>query len=230
MLGLVVALRSEGRALFGGSGWSVEEGRTSFRAGLADGTGLLCVQSGPGLENAFLASRWLVSGGATALAVLGVSGGLDPSLSAGDLVVAETVLEERGRGEIVSWRADPRDADLLRDFLRREGIPARRGAVVTVRRPVRTPGEKRALRERSGALAVDMESAAVARAAAEARLPFLSLRAVCDPADRAVPSDLHASLADDGSLRLSLLARKLLMRPFLISDALRLGREFATAL
>ncbi len=47
--------------------------------------------------------------------------------------------------------------------------------------------EKRRLRQRTGAAAVDLESGAVARVAAMHSMPFAVLRAICDPAESALP-------------------------------------------
>jgi len=59
---------------------------------------------------------------------------------------------------------------------------------------------KRALRERTGAAAVDIESGAVARTAAAHGIPFAVLRAICDPADRALPPAAQVALDPGGEI------------------------------
>ncbi len=229
LLGLVVALAAEGRALLGSFGWIRAGGLTIRRTGLPDGTDRLCARSGVGADRALSAARWLAAEGVTALAVVGVSGGLDPRLRPGDLVVADAVLESADAPG-GSWAADPDRAGLLDRALAAEGLTVRRGAVISASGPVPSPEAKGALRARCAALAVDMESAAVARVAAEGKLPLVVLRAVCDSADQSVPEDFLASLDDDGTVRPSVLLRRLAGRPALVGDLVRMERGFSAAL
>jgi len=229
-LGLVVALAAEGRALLGTRGWLRAGGRRIRRTRLPDGTRLLCARSGVGAERALSAARWLVDEGVTALAVIGVSGGLDPSLESGDLVVAETVLEY-GRGAAGrEWSTDAGRAALLYATLAAEGLPVSRGAVIVASRAILTTEGKGPLHGRFGALAVDMESAGVARAASERKLPLVVLRAVCDTADQSVPPDLLDVVGDGGGVLPSVLVRRLAHRPSLALDLLRMERAFSAAL
>ena len=64
-----------------------------------------------------------------------------------------------------------------------------------------TPGAKAGLRARTGAGAVDMESAAILRRAAAAGIPALVVRAVSDTADEAVPAALGRLVTPDGRAR-----------------------------
>lgn len=229
-LGLVVALAAEGRALLGPFGWIRDRGRRILRRRLPDGTGLLCARSGVGAERALSAARWLIDEGVTALAVMGVSGGLDPALGSGDLVVAETVFEYGGTASGDAWNTDAGRAGLLYATLAAEGLPVRRGAVIAATRAVLTAEGKGPLHDRSGALAVDMESAAVARAASERGLPLVVLRAVCDTADQSVPRELLDCLDGGGCVLPSVLFRNLARRPSLARDLVRTGRAFSAAL
>lgn len=230
LLGLVIALPGEAKALLGTGRWTRIAGRRVRRFRLPDGTGIACALSGAGTGNALSAARWLGGpGGATALAVLGVSGGLDPSLRAGDLVLPSSVVEDGGEGYAV-WSADPASIEGARASLAAEGLPVRVGAIVTSSQARLTPEGKRSLFRNRRALAVDMESAAVARAAGESGLPFFCLRAVCDAADRTVPRELLECLDEDGRARPLFLLRALGRRPSLAFDLARTGVEFAAAL
>ena len=186
--------------------------------------------SGVGAEKALSAARWLVDEGAAALAVLGVSGGLDPALKAGDLVVAETVLENGRAGRSGSWNTDAAGADLLYTALSAEGLPVKRGAVMSADRAALSTERKIALYRKSGALAVDMESAAVARVASEKGLPLIVLRAVCDTADRSVPRDLFELLGESGEVRPLRLLLRIARRPALVVDLARTGRAYSAAI
>ncbi len=93
-----------------------------------------------------------------ALVVAGVAGGLDPTLRPGDVVVATEVRD--GHGRIVQRAASPLVAEL-----RRMGLRVRTGPIVSSDRIVRGHAARARLAT-TGAIAVDMESAAIVRAAA----------------------------------------------------------------
>jgi 4-hydroxy-3-methylbut-2-en-1-yl diphosphate reductase len=107
--------------------------------------------------------------GAPAVAVVGFGGGLDEDLTAGEVVVASEV-----RGSLGS-RPVPGSA-VLAGALRRAGVPARCGPVLSVDHLV-GPAEARRL-SGDGTLAVDMESRWLVEAAAGR--PLAVLRAVVD--------------------------------------------------
>lgn len=94
----------------------------------------------------------------------GFCGALTPSLRVGDVIVGEQVIHENtGR----AFDADP---------LLLAAAEGRRGTIVSAEGIARTPADRAALH----GLAVDLESAALARAAHDAEIPFLAIRAVSD--------------------------------------------------
>lgn len=92
-----------------------------------------------------------------AVVVAGVAGGLDPSLRPGDVIVANEVRDAHGR--TVVRAGGPLAADL-----RRMGLRVRVGPIVSSDHLVNSVVERDRLAA-TGALAVDMESAPVVRAA-----------------------------------------------------------------
>jgi adenosylhomocysteine nucleosidase len=90
--------------------------------------------------------------------------------------------------------------------------------------------DKRSLHETSGAYAVDMESAAVARVAASNALPFLVIRSVADPARLDFPPALLKALNPRGDVRMGALLAGLLQRPRAIPELMTLGRHFGSAM
>lgn len=92
-----------------------------------------------------------------------------------------------------------------------------------------TLGEKRAAFAASGALAVDLESGAVARVAARHGLPFAVLRAVCDPAGRALPPAALAALDSQGAIGAWRVLASVLAHPGQIAALLALAGDAARA-
>jgi adenosylhomocysteine nucleosidase len=229
-LGLVVAMPLEAWTLLGCSRWRDSGGRLCQHLLIEEDTYLLSVRSGPGMANALSASRWLVRAGVTALAGIGVSGGLDPNLRTGDVIVAETVLEETHPKRELSWKPPPLSLRWAEELLAAQEIRIHQGAIITTPEAVTSPVRKRSLFDRTGASAVDMESASVARAAAEAGLPFFVMRTICDTADRFVSPDFVDCLDREGMVRLPALVKNAWQNPSLLFELARVGREFATAL
>jgi adenosylhomocysteine nucleosidase len=90
--------------------------------------------------------------------------------------------------------------------------------------------DKHALAARSGAAAADMESAGIAKAAHEARIPFLCVRAVADGAQLTVPAELLRTVNADGSFDFIPGAVKLALSPWHWVSAVCLGLAFNTAM
>jgi adenosylhomocysteine nucleosidase len=86
------------------------------------------------------------------------------------------------------------------------------GPILSIERVAQTAGEKRKLRA-TGAIAVEMEAAAVARAAAERGLPFYCVRAVTDLASETMANDFNRALRSDGHLDTISILRGALCRP-----------------
>jgi 4-hydroxy-3-methylbut-2-en-1-yl diphosphate reductase len=107
--------------------------------------------------------------------VLGFCGGLDAHSVPGEVVVAEQVLTAADEHDAVGPVACA-DADALAAAVRRSGLAARTGTIVSVSRIAL--GERRAELLAGGALAVDMESAWLAAGAAGR--PFAVVRVVLD--------------------------------------------------
>ncbi len=138
----------------------------------------------------------------------GICGGLDPTLRRGDIVLGTEVVSG---GESV-----PADADLTRALERRlndGGERAIRGKVAAADAPVLTAVEKSALRNATGAVAVDMESLAAGRFAKARCAPFAILRAVSDPAVRDLPPLVLAVVDPAGGVNLGAVIGKLIRSP-----------------
>ncbi len=163
-------------------------------------------------------AQQMVDSGATGLVSFGVGGGLDPSLPPGSLVVATMVITPEGE----ELRTDTGWRNHIAEMTPR---PLTIAGIVGSDHAVTSPQAKSDLFAATGAVAVDMESHAVARVALKAGLPFLALRAIADPAHRAVPVSAMGGLSPDGHTRALAVMGNLLLRPWELPDVVRLARD-----
>lgn len=154
-----------------------------------------------------------------AILSLGIAGGLDPALRPGALVVARDVIAEARWPAHEGWSAAIAAA-----------CGATRADIAGSDRVIATAAEKAALRATTGAAAVDMESAVVARMFAPMGVPFAVLRAVADTADEALPPAAADGLDEAGNPAPWRVLRALLRRPQDLPGVIRLARRSRTAL
>jgi adenosylhomocysteine nucleosidase len=175
------------------------------------------VEIGGGTEaGAALAAARLLDTGASGLVSFGLAGGLDPALKPGDLLVPAKVLTESG-----SFCAAP---GLAEHFGGMGGSGIWGGSRVAA-----TIGDKKGLFLRSGAVAIDLESGAVARAAHGRGVPFVAVRAICDPADRDLPSAALVALGSTGGIGLLRVMAEVLRHPGQVPALLNLAFDAAKA-
>jgi adenosylhomocysteine nucleosidase len=219
-IGIVSALAAEARTL-----GPADPRGTGLRQ-LSDGA-LLAV-SGIGASAAAAAARRLVLAGATALASYGMAGGLDPTLVCGAVLLPQDVAACDGSGAAGATVSltSPQWRQRLRAALPASCI-AGEGTLLTCEQPLGRDA-KAAAWHRSGAAAVDMESAAVGQVAAQARLPFIALRVIVDTAADELPAAVIAAGAG-GRLRLGRLLGGLLRAPEDIGALIRLSARYRIA-
>ena len=119
---------------------------------------------------------------------IGYAGALDPSLEVGELVVADQVVHYE------TLKSFSLDEELISTM-----PETRRGTLLTVDEMVATPPAKKALREKYSAVAVDMETSALAEEAQSRHLPFASVRAITDTANQELIDCSHL-VAEDGDV------------------------------
>lgn len=216
VVGIVCALQAEARHL------GPARRRTESLAALADGT--LLYVSGMGGEAAALAAGTLIDQGATALVSWGMAGGLDPACSSGTLCLPTEIGSLDGPAIETSrpWRERLSVA-----------VGARRspvhGKLVSTPRAVGSVAEKAALFRRTGAVAVDMESFAVAQVAQSHELPFLAVRVIVDGAGDSLPKAVTAAADAAGHLHVWRLIGALAVAPADLAALIRLALRYRTA-
>jgi adenosylhomocysteine nucleosidase len=215
VVGIVAALAAEARAL------APPKSASGATAVLADGT--LLVVSGIGSAAAEAAACSLVAAGATALTSWGMAGGLDPALGAGTIFLPSAVISETGAciATCSHWR-DSLGAAIV--SLR----PVTSGKLLTRSCAIAAVAGKAAAFRTTGALAVDMESAAVGRIAATHGLPFIAIRVIVDTAYDALPSAVVAA-SRSGQVQIWRLMRALALAPTDLTALVGLARRYRSA-
>jgi adenosylhomocysteine nucleosidase len=172
--------------------------------------GVAVLMTGMGKRNAERTLReWLERWRPAQVISCGFAGGLDPELTAGTIVFAApagspltTALSQVGARPVRFHCAD---------------------------RIVATAEEKRALRERIGADAVEMESQAMEAVCQDAGIPFATVRVILDTAAEDLPLDFNRLLTPDLRMHYGRLAGALLKAPGKIPALLALQRQTKAA-
>lgn len=160
---------------------------------------------------------------ANCLISFGIAGALAPGLRPGDVILS---------GEVIT---DDEHLQVDAEFQRKIGTVARRirafeGPVLGGTQILANEEDKARAWRSTGALAVDMESAAVARAAIAAGIPFLVLRAIADTANQALPPAALIPLSEAGTPVITSVLFEILRRPRQIPALVDLARVTRQAL
>jgi len=192
---------------------------------LDDGT--LLSLSGMGSAAAAAGARASIGAGAAALISFGLAGGLDPLLRAGDVCLPREILSPNipSIAAAVAWRERVSAAVQTR-------IPQARifeGGLLSHPTLVASIPAKSRLFASTRAIAVDMESFAVAEVAAAHRLPFLAVRVIVDGATDRLPPIVTRAADAYGEIRPWSLVMGLLRAPSDLAGLVRLGHRYRSA-
>jgi adenosylhomocysteine nucleosidase len=224
-VGLVFALpieagglvdRLQGAIRIQGAGFSAREG------GL-EGRRLVLVESGVGAAAAARATEALLQGHAPRWVIsAGFAGGLDPRVAQGDLLMADQLVDASGHRLGIDLKLDRAALAGLRHV--------HVGRLLTVDRIIHEAAEKQALGQRHEALAVDMESLAVAEVCRREKVRFLAVRVISDAVGHTLPKDIDYLVKRRTTAgRLGAAAGAILRRPSSIKDMWQLKEDALVA-
>jgi len=138
-------------------------------AGKLRGREVALVHSGMGMKSAGeRVGSFLDAHAPGALIAAGFGGGLAAGLKVGDMVVAQNFS----------------DAGLLEATAK---LPGERGNLITTREAIESALQKKDLARHTGAIVVDMETAAIYRLCEARKIPMLAARAISDTVDEDLP-------------------------------------------
>jgi len=185
---------------------------------------VLLVISGIGAEQAAKAASTLIQDGASALLSWGCAGALSDDLQPGDVLLPNSVTAESGK----TLHTDKQWHARLSELLAGSCTPVT-GALVNTANIITEVAQKQALYQSGGAVAVDMESAAIAQVAQDAHIPFMAIRAIADDAKTFIPAYINKAMDAEGHIMPFQMAGLLLMHPASWRQLMRLGRQFNAA-
>ena len=177
--------------------------------------------SGMGSRAARAAAESAAKANPCGLISWGFAGALDGSLRAGQLLVPDKVLSAEGEPYPVheGWALG------IRQILSTHRPVS--GILLEVNQPLTTGAEKAAAAG-SGAIACDMESAAILAVARERQLPAIVLRVIVDQLDDELPGPVRALTDDRGRLIAGRFA-SLLTRPAVWSSLIVVAMRYRKA-
>ncbi len=190
-------------------------GNLVFQGGLFGEIRVALAQSGMGPKLAKRATQALIDGHAPAWIIsAGFSGALQPDMQVGDIVVGNSIVDAAG-GELA--------IDLQMAANPKTGLHV--GRLLMVDRLIPTIAEKKALAERYAAIAVDMESLAVAQVCRDSKTRFLAIRVISDDLATDLPKELLSVVGSSGTVRLGAVAAAIFKRFGSVKDLWKLREQ-----
>jgi adenosylhomocysteine nucleosidase len=185
--------RIAGREEISELGWRGFRGRVGGKGGVE----ILAIATGIGMSRARDVATSAIAAYPNPELVIsaGVAGALAEGLEPGDLIVADRLMLGRDDHSVDSFiEINAGRVKETQRALERASVSYRRGAMITARTVLASSAIKQAAKLRSGAIAVDMESAAIGQAIAVLGPRFVCIRAILDSVGDELPG---AELADE---------------------------------
>jgi hopanoid-associated phosphorylase len=190
-------------------------------ARIAKGRGVRICAGGGRSEALIAALEREIAAGIDGIVSFGLCGALVPALAPGTLIVAQsTIFRGRSLGVEARWS----------ELLEKRMPYAIRASLAGSDRIVTNAALKRRLHDETGAAAVDMESHIAAAIAGRHGVPFVALRAVADPLERALPPAATVAMRASGGIDLFAVMRSIAKEPGQLPALLAIGRDTRRAL
>ena len=186
------------------------------RDGFLNDKRIVIVEAGAGREAAARATDALIVAHRPKLVIsAGFAGGLRAGIAKGHFVMPDCVQNNAGKRLSIDLKLDRSTQPTIHV-----------GPLLTVDRIISTPAEKRSLHERTGAIAVDMESFAVAETCQTLTTPFLSVRVVSDTVNDRLPPEIGRLITKPTRVRqVGFALGAMLRRPSVAKDLVKLQQS-----
>lgn len=213
--GIIIALPDEINSL---TDKKVSKGEYIF---LNKKTLLTC--SGAGPENAKKASELLIEKGAKRLISWGCAAALKANLNPGDLVLPKTLKTEKLETLSINSPWLSYTLEQLSVLTPHTELLAESHTIIA------ESVDKQTIHTKSGAIALDMESIAIAQTAKQYNYPALVIRSIADPVSMSLPKAVSHSINEQGDVILPKLLWFLFTHPNELPGLIKLGLHFKKA-
>ena len=188
----------------------------TIKFGGLQGRHVVVILSGVGRDAAARATDALIAGHHPRLVIsAGFAGGLNESLKRGDFLLPDRLLDLRGQS------LDLDSSPALQTIANRSDVHV--GPLLTADRIISSSQEKCSLGEKYSALAVDLETIAVATICRREQTPFVAVRIISDAIDDELPPDLDHLLKQQSMMgRLGAAAGAIFRRPSSLKEMWKL--------
>jgi adenosylhomocysteine nucleosidase len=184
----------------------------------------LCL-SGMGYESSSTAVKKCLDFNIDGLISWGVAGALEPSLNSGDIVFAETIInQDKTYPTSDDWK------NKLLDHFSKTDFKILNANIASSLEICATATDKNRLLNKTGAIAVDMESAAIADIAIKHELDFLVIRAIADEANTSIPEAVLKFTDNLGKPEIFNFVSSCISKPTQIREITKLAKSYKIAL
>lgn len=178
-----------------------------------------------GSSNAYHAANNLILSGCDALISWGCAAALTDSLAPGDCLLPNTIIaEHHSRTLAIDQDWHNKLNAKLSNTTRVNTNP-----LVGSEKLVTSTHEKYELGARTGAVGLDMESAAIADVASKHNIPFVIVRCVADPVSMNLPESVTIAMTPNGGINVLKLLLFTARHPSNIHALVHLGKHFKAA-
>lgn len=185
---------------------------------------VLVLHSGIGKDRMAKTGEWLLQSPVfgnlpyrpKAVLMAGYAGALQDGFKVGDIILATEIVGQSGHSWPATWPERPLEGEWR--------PPIQRGRILTEEKLISQPAEKRDLGKRHDAVAVDMESAVLAKLCAARGVPFGCVRVISDSVDTVLSPQL-VSLMSTGRISIWRTILAVLRRPALAGELRRLAKH-----
>ena len=216
-IGIISALSSEGRCLTGNTIPVNKPVQINEHA--------IAIICGMGEDKARIAAQTLLEQNVSALVSWGTAGALTENLQSGDLLLADSIVENDQN----KYSFDAEWNKHIANDLNSTSIKIHHGMISHTQQVLATSEDKKKLHSQTNAMAVDMESLAIAQIANKEKLPCVSIRAIVDEASQCIPEAVIKNTDTFGRPALIPLFFSLFRNPGLITELIKLGTGMKAA-
>ena len=184
----------------------------------------LCI-SGIGYKSSLNAAKELIKLNVDAIISWGIAGATCDLVNTGDIILAKSIKNHKNiYSTSVKWRKK------IIEHFKDSSLNILNEDVVSVEEVCNTPIKKIELFKKTKAVAIDMESAAIAEVAMSNNLDFITVRAIADNSALYIPDVVVKNIDNYGHIKIIKLITSCMFYPSQINQIFLLAKSYKKAL